>query len=68
MQILSPPTADAHQLGINYYVNFLEGLGRNEFQLKWRFGTHGNSKILAAVLELPAKLHCQFSPFGSFLQ
>ena len=25
-------------------------------------------KILGAVLELPAKQHCQFSPFGSFLQ
>jgi len=25
-------------------------------------------KILGAVLELPAKLHCQFSPFGPFLQ
>ena len=24
--------------------------------------------ILGAVLELPAKLHCQFSPFGPFLQ
>ena len=25
-------------------------------------------KILGTVLELPAKQHCQFSPFGSFLQ
>jgi hypothetical protein len=25
-------------------------------------------KILGAVLELPAKQHCQFSPFGPFLQ
>ena len=23
-------------------------------------------KILGAVLELPAKQHCQFSPFGAF--
>ena len=23
-----------HQLGMNYYVNFLGGLGSNEFQLK----------------------------------
>jgi hypothetical protein len=23
-------------------------------------------KILGAVLELPAKQHCQFSPFGPF--
>ena len=38
----------------------------NGFQLKWRFGTHGNwkNKILGAVLELPAKQHCQFCPFG----
>ena len=25
-------------------------------------------KILDAVLELPAILHCQFSPFGPFLR
>ena len=25
-------------------------------------------KILGAVLELPAKQHCQFSPFGPFFQ
>ena len=25
-------------------------------------------KILGAVLELPAKLHCQFCPFGPFLR
>ena len=24
-------------------------------------------KILEAILELPAKQHCQFSPFGPFL-
>ena len=26
----------SHHLGISYYVNVLEGLGSNEFQLKWR--------------------------------
>ena len=26
-------------LGMNYYVNFLEGLGSNEFDKKSRFGT-----------------------------
>jgi hypothetical protein len=25
-------------------------------------------KILGAVLELPAKKHCQFSPFGPFFE
>ena len=35
-------TSVSHHLGINYYVNFLRGLGSNEFQLKLRFGTHGN--------------------------
>ena len=37
----------SHRLGVNYYVNFLGHLGSNEFQLK------------GAVLELPAKQHCQ---------
>ena len=32
----------SHHLGIRYYVNFLERLGSNGFQLKRRFGTHGN--------------------------
>ena len=31
---------------MNYYVNFLEGLGGNEFQIEWRFGTHGSWKNL----------------------
>ena len=26
------------------------------------------NKIMVADLELPAKLHCRFIPFGSFLQ
>ena len=34
----------SHHLGISYYVNFLGRLGSNGFQLKWRFGTHGNWK------------------------
>jgi hypothetical protein len=25
-------------------------------------------KIVGAVLEMPAKQHCQFSPFGPFLR
>ena len=35
---------DSHHLGIIYYVIFLSRLDSNEFQLKWRFGTHGNWK------------------------
>ena len=31
-------------LGISYYVNFLRGLGNNEFHIEWRFGTHGSCK------------------------
>ena len=27
----------AHGLGMSYYVNFLEGLGGNGFDIKWRF-------------------------------
>jgi hypothetical protein len=34
----------AHCLGMSFYVNFLGGLGSNEFHIKWRFGTHGNLK------------------------
>ena len=35
----------------------------NEFHIKWVIGIHGNWKnqILGAVLELPAKQHCQSS-------
>ena len=29
---------------MSYYVNFLEGLGSNEFHIKCRFGTHGSWK------------------------
>ena len=32
----------AHHLGISYYVKFWGRLGSNGFQLKLRFGTHGN--------------------------
>ena len=55
-----------HCLGMRHYVNFLEGLGSNEFHINGRFGTHAvekKIKILWAVLELPAKQHCQFGPF-----
>ena len=44
----------------------LGGLGLNGIKLKWIIGTHGNwkkIKILGAVLELPARQHCQSSPF-----
>ena len=34
----------SHCLGIDYYVNFLVRLGSNGFQLKLRFGVHGNWK------------------------
>ena len=43
----------------------------NGNKLKWIIGTHGNwkkLKILEAVLELPAKQHCQFSPFGPIFE
>ena len=32
----------AHTLGMSYYVNFLGGLGGNEFHIKGRFGTIGS--------------------------
>ena len=44
---VQPKVAMSHHLGANYYVNFLGHLGSIEFQLK------------GAVLELPAKQHCQ---------
>ena len=31
-----------HCLGMSYYVNFLGGLGSNEFHIKGRFGIHGS--------------------------
>ena len=34
----------AHCLGMSYYVNFLGGLGSNEFHIKLRVGTHGSWK------------------------
>ena len=40
----------AHYLGLNCYI-------------KWIFGTQNNWKIMGAILELPAKQHCQLSPF-----
>jgi hypothetical protein len=51
---------------MSYYVNFWGALGSNEFHLK----NEGLApmaaekiKILGTILELPAKQHCQFSPF-----
>ena len=34
----------SHHLQMNWYVQKMWGLDSNEFQLKWRFGTHGNWK------------------------
>ena len=55
-------------LGNSYYFNFLRYLGSNGFQIKWvwhplqlKIQNHGGR-----FLELPAKQHCQFSPFGTF--
>ena len=31
-----------HCLGMNYYVNFLEGIGSNGFHIRLIFGTPGN--------------------------
>ena len=49
-----------HCLGVSYYVNFLGGLDSNGFHLAPMIVEE--IKILGAVLELPAKQHCQFSP------
>ena len=52
----------------NIMANKLGGSGLNRNELKWIIGTHGNWKkinILGAVLELPAKQHCPFSPFAA---
>jgi hypothetical protein len=40
---------DTHHLGLNYFVNFLGHLDSNGFQLKGRFDTDGNEKIVGAV-------------------
>ena len=36
--------AKPYFLGMNSYVNFLDGIGSNEFHIKWIFGTQGNWK------------------------
>ena len=48
----------------SFYVNFLGGLGSNEFHINEGLA-HDNWKNQnpGAVLELPAKQHCQFGPF-----
>ena len=33
-----------HCLGMNYYVNFLGGIGSNGFHMRWIFDTHGSWK------------------------
>ena len=51
-------------IGISYHVNFLGGLGSNEFHTKWRFGIHGswkNSKSWRPFWSY--QLNCQFGPF-----
>ena len=52
---------------MNYYVKFLGRLGINGFKLNECLAPIAieKIKILEAVLELPAKQHCQFSLFGS---
>ena len=49
----------------NYFVHKNSDTCLNEIKLKWIIGFHGMAfeKILGAVLELPAKQHCQSSPF-----
>ena len=58
-------TYKTHCLGIIYYVNFLGGLGSNEFHINEGLAPMAveKIKILGAVLELPAKQHSQFGPF-----
>ena len=41
-----------HHLEISYYVNFLGHLGSNGFQLKQRFGTHGNYSFEVKNIEI----------------
>ena len=50
---------------MNYYVNFLGGISINGFTKNEYSAprTIEKIKILGAVLELPAKQHCQFGPF-----
>ena len=54
-------------LGMNYYVNFWGGIGSNGFHIN-EFSAIEKIEILGAVLELPAKQHCQFGPFGPILR
>ena len=42
--ILNSAFSKGPSLGMSYYVNFLKGLGSNEFHIKGRFGTHGSWK------------------------
>ena len=50
--------------------NKLERIGLNGNKLKRIIGPMAveKIKILGAVLELPAKQHCQFSPFGPIFE
>ena len=47
-----------HGLGMSYYVNFLEGLGGNEFHIKLRFGFGATSYLnsTANLAHLPRNL------------
>ena len=40
----------------------------NGNKFKWIIGTHGNWKKNQKFLELPAKQHSQFNPFGPILE
>ena len=55
----------SHCLGMNYYVNFLEGHRQQWISHKMNIRHTGQLKIkiLWAVSELPAKQHYQFDPF-----
>jgi hypothetical protein len=59
---------------MSYYVNFWGGLGSNEFDIKWRFGTHdslngqnwqcflaGSSKTAPRILNLSIVLGVEYS-------
>jgi hypothetical protein len=56
---------------MSYYVKFFfGGLGSSEFKINegLAYIAIEKIKILGADLNLPAKQHCQLSPFGPFLR
>ena len=40
----------SHCLGMNYYINFLGGIGSNGFHIIWIFGTHTLYWILISIV------------------